>query len=174
MAHHGSFDEMQVGPMKDISGADVILVHKMAKTDVKEVTGIRSYALFSQGAVDAMGIDAALTPFSHFFDHFGDVQMHVYDLAKAWDNFRAKQERFFVTDEERVYIYRRPFPLPVPVVWEGLVDPELKRVWMGMRAVTVDNPQGRTGNGSDLSACTMWGSFDTGLPTGNPSPTSRP
>jgi len=149
MAHHGSFEEMQVGPMKDISGADVILVHKMAKTDVKEVTGIRSYALFSQGAVDAMGIDAALTPFSQSFDHFGDVQMQVYDLAKAWKSFRAQQERFFVTEEESVYIYRRPFPLPVPVVWEALINPELKRVWMGMRAVTVDNPQGRVGNGSD-------------------------
>ena len=153
MAHHGSFEEMQVGPMKDISGADVILVHKMAKTDVKEVTGIRSYALFSQGAVNSMGIDAALTPFSQSFDHFGDVQMQVYDLAKAWEGYRAQQERFFVTDEESVYIYRRPFPLPVPLVWEALVDPELKRVWMGMRAVTVDNPQGRIGNGSDF-VCT--------------------
>ena len=97
-----------------------------------------------------MGIDAALTPFSQSFDHFGDVQMQVYDLAKAWESFRAQQERFFVTDEESVYIYRRPFPLPVPVVWEALVNPELKRVWMGMRAVTVDNPQGRVGNGSDF------------------------
>lgn len=109
MAHHGCFEEMQVGPMKDISGADVILVHKMAKTDVKEVTGIKSYALFSQGAVDAMGIDAALTPFSQSFDHFGDVQMQVYDLAKALENFRAQQERFFITEEESVYTYRRPF-----------------------------------------------------------------
>lgn len=34
IAHHGKFDEMQVGPIKDISGADVILVHRMTKTDV--------------------------------------------------------------------------------------------------------------------------------------------
>jgi len=149
MAHHGRFEEMQVGPMKDISGADVILVHKMAKTDVKEVTGIRSYALFSQAAVNEMGIDAALTPFSQSFDHFGDVQMQVYDLAKAWESFRAQQERHFVTEEESVYTYRRTFSLPVPVVWEGLIDPELKRVWMDMRSVTVDNPQGRVGSGSD-------------------------
>ena len=64
MAHHGKFDEMQVGPVKDISGADVILVHRMAKSDVSETTGVRSYALFSDAAVEAMGIEAALVPFS--------------------------------------------------------------------------------------------------------------
>ncbi len=54
MAHHGRFDEMEVGPVKDISGADVILVHRISKTDVSATTGVQSYALFSDAAVDAM------------------------------------------------------------------------------------------------------------------------
>ena len=82
IAHYGAFEEMQVGPIKDISGADVILVHRMAKTDVKEATGIRSYALFSEAAANAMGIDAVLTEFSQVFEHFGEQTMKVYDLAK--------------------------------------------------------------------------------------------
>ena len=73
MAHHGSFDEMKVGPVSDISGADVILVHRMAKSDVKEATGIGSYALFSDAAVKAMDITEALVPFSQAFEHFGDT-----------------------------------------------------------------------------------------------------
>ncbi|MFP6707267.1 MAG: DUF2652 domain-containing protein [Alphaproteobacteria bacterium] len=71
MAHHGAFDEMQVGPVKDISGADVILVYRMAKTDVGETTGVRSYAL---------------VPFSQPFEHLGEVSMQVYDLVEAWKN----------------------------------------------------------------------------------------
>ena len=70
MAHYGSFEEMKFGPVTDISGSDVILVHRMAKTDVKEATGIRSYALFSDAAVKAMDIDAALTPFSQTYRTF--------------------------------------------------------------------------------------------------------
>ena len=84
MAHHGAFDEMQVGPVKDISGADVILVHRTAKTDEGETTGVRSYALFSDAAVEAMEIEAALVPFSQPFEHFGEVSMQVYALAEAW------------------------------------------------------------------------------------------
>jgi uncharacterized protein YndB with AHSA1/START domain len=149
MAHHGDFEEMQIGPMKDISGADVILVHRMAKTDVKEVTGIRSYALFTDAAVEEMGISSALTPFSQDFDHFGDVSMQVYDLAKAWESFRAKQERYFLTEEDGIWTYRHRCPHAAHVVWQALIDPNLKQKWMGMRAVTVENQQGRVGMGSD-------------------------
>jgi hypothetical protein len=34
MAHHGAFDEMSIGPMNDISDAEVISVHRMAKTEL--------------------------------------------------------------------------------------------------------------------------------------------
>lgn len=149
MAHHGDFDEMLVGPVKDISGADVILVHRMAKTDVREVTGIKSYALFSDAAAEAMDIEAALVPFSQPFEHFGDVSMQVYDLAKAWEEFRATRTRYFLEEADGIFTYRRHFELPIAIVWELLTAPELKQQWMdSMKAVTVDNPEGRIGNRS--------------------------
>jgi uncharacterized protein YndB with AHSA1/START domain len=149
MAHHGTFDEMEVGPVKDISGADVILVHRMAKTDVKTATGVRSYALFSDAAVQAMGIETALVPYSQQFEHFGEVSMQVYDLAKAWENFRAGRERHFLEEQDGVWTYHRHFNFPIAVAWEALTAPELKQRWMtGMRSVTVDNPENRIGPGS--------------------------
>jgi uncharacterized protein YndB with AHSA1/START domain len=149
MAHHGGFDEMQVGPVKDISGTDVILVHRMAKTDVSAATGVRSYALFSDAAVEAMGIEAALVPFSQPFEHFGEVSMQVYDLAKAWEKFRAGRERHFLEEADGVWTYRRQFDLPIAVVWEALTAPELKQRWMvGMLSVSVERPEGRIGTGS--------------------------
>ena len=120
----------------------------MAKTDVKKVTGIGSYALFSDAAVKAMNIDAALTPFSQSFDHFGEVPMQVYDLAKAWEKFRQSQERHFLEESDGVYTFRRHLEFPPAVVWEGLVAPELKKRWMDMISVDVDRPEGRIGAGS--------------------------
>ncbi len=148
IAHHGAFEEMEVGPLKDISGADVILVHRMAKTDVKAVTGIHSYALFSDAAVKVMDIEAALVPYSQSFEHFGDVPMQVYDLAKAWESFRAHQERHFLEEADGIYTYRRHLDFTPAVVWEALVAPELKRRWMHMLSVDVDRPEGRIGPGS--------------------------
>ena len=149
MAHYGAFEEMTIGPAKDISGADVILVHRMAKSDVKAVTGVRSYALFSDAAVEAMGIETALQPYSQEFEHFGEVPMQVYDLAKAWENFRAKRERHFLEEQDGVWTYRHDLDVPIAAAWEALTAPELKQRWMvGMRSVTVDSPANRIGTGS--------------------------
>ena len=149
MAHHGEFEEMQIGPVKDISGADVILVHRMSKTDVSEATGVRSYALFSDAAVEAMEIKTALVPFSQPFEHFGEVSMQVYDLAKAWEKIRAGRERHFLEEADGVWTYRRHFDLPIALVWDALTAPELKQRWMdSMLSVSVDRPEGRIGTGS--------------------------
>jgi uncharacterized protein YndB with AHSA1/START domain len=149
IAHYGSFEEMKFGPMTDISGSDVILVHRMAKTDVKLATGIRSYALFSEAAVEAMDIGAALTPYSQEIEHFGNVSMKVYDLGAAWERLRAERERFFLEEVDGVWTYRRYLDVPIAIVWEALTSPELKQRWMvDMKSVTVDRPEGRIGAGS--------------------------
>ncbi|MBT5521940.1 MAG: DUF2652 domain-containing protein [Rhodospirillales bacterium] len=150
MAHYGNFEEMKFGPVTDISGSDVILVHRMAKTDVKAVTGIKSYALFSEAAVNAMDINAALTPYCQEIEHFGDVSMKVYDLGAAWEKFRARRERVYLEETDGVWTFRRHLNLPIKIVWDALVAPERKQRWMvNMKAVTVENPEGRIGPGSD-------------------------
>ncbi len=149
IVHRGTFDEMNIGPVKDISGADVILVHRMTKTDVTKITGVRSYALFSDAAAKAMDIKEALEPFSQEFEHFGEVSMQVYDLAKAWESLRAGRERYFLEEEDGIWTYRHQFSFPQAVVWEALTAPELKQRWMtDMESVTVDRPNGRIGTGS--------------------------
>ncbi|MFC3230711.1 DUF2652 domain-containing protein [Marinibaculum pumilum] len=148
IAHYGSFKEIQVGPMRDISGADVILVHRMAKTDVAAGTGIRSYALFSDAAVAAMGIEAAMTPYAEEIEHFGAVSMKVIDLARAWDGFRAARPRAFLEEAEGILTLRHRYPVPPAVLWETVTSPAWKLRWLGMRTVDVDRPEGRIGPGS--------------------------
>ena len=148
MAHHGTFEELQIGPLTDLSGADAILVHLMAKTDVKAVTKIENYALFTDAAIQAMDIKAALVPYSQTFDHFGDTKMQVYDLGAAWERFRDRHSRHYIGPDEGVFTLRYHFPHPPRVLWDGLVDPRFKRVWMDMISVTADVPEGRLGAGS--------------------------
>jgi uncharacterized protein YndB with AHSA1/START domain len=151
MAHHGSFEEMKFGPVTDISGTDVILVHRMSKTNVKAATGIRSYVLFSEAAATAMNIDAALTPYSEEIEYFGEVSMKVYDLGAAWERFRTKRERFYLEEADGIWTYRRHFDRSIAVVWEALVAPELKLRWMiDVSAIRVDNAENRLGTGTDF------------------------
>jgi uncharacterized protein YndB with AHSA1/START domain len=76
--------------------------------------------------------------------------MQVYDLAKAWDQFRANQERHFMEESDGVYTHRSELEAPLAVVWEALAAPNLKQQWMQkMLSVDVESPVGRIGPGSD-------------------------
>lgn len=150
LAHHGKFEELSIGPMKDISGADVVLVHRMAKTNVKEDTGILSYALFSEDAFQAMGIESELMQYSAQFEHFGDVPMRVYDLAAAWQRYREIAEPVRVTDKEAVFTTRHILNAPPVVAWEMITDPRLKMRWMMLIDAYREGDASRTSAGVRL------------------------
>ncbi len=133
LAHHGEFELMEIGSSTDISGPDVILVHRMAKTDVKEVTGIGSYAMFTSAALAQMNVPLeAIVEYQMEFEHFGTVTAGVYDLAVAWERQRSRRDRVFLAEEDGVYTERRFFSVSSPVLWQAVTDPAFKLRWMQM------------------------------------------
>lgn len=143
LVHHGSFEAMQIGPMRDISGPDVILVHRIAKSDVKMATGVRSYALMTRAAYEQMGEPHGLIEYAQAFDHFDEVEMRVYDLAAAWERHRQKRERRFVAEADGMLTIRVHLPVPPTVAWQLLVSPASKLKWMGLREVNLHAEAGR-------------------------------
>ncbi|MBL4635397.1 MAG: DUF2652 domain-containing protein [Kofleriaceae bacterium] len=135
--HHGEFEEMEIGPMRDISGTDAILVHRLAKTKVRESTGIKSCAVISQAAFDEMKAPKGLVPYSESIEHFGKVKMHVHDLDAVWQKLHAERERVFSRAEEGLWTHEFEVNLPPSVMWEFLVTPALRRQWQDMIDVTV-------------------------------------
>jgi uncharacterized protein YndB with AHSA1/START domain len=149
LAHYGQFEQMKFGHMIDISGPDVILVHRMAKTDVKEVTGINSYAMFTHAALDFMQIPReAVVDYDTSFEHFGEVHCGVYDLAAAWERQRAKRERHFLTEEDGFWTKRHMFRGSPQVIWQALTDPTWKRRWMMLLDVKAYPDAIRLGSGT--------------------------
>ncbi len=84
--------------------------------------GIRSYALFSEDAFQAMGINSELMQYSAQFGHFDDVLMWVYDLAAAWQRYREIVGPVRVTDEDAVFTTRHLLKAPPVVVWDPLCE----------------------------------------------------
>ncbi|MCA9540241.1 MAG: DUF2652 domain-containing protein, partial [Myxococcales bacterium] len=149
LVHHGPYEVVQIGPLRDISGKDVILVHRMTKTNVREVTGVRSYALISDAAFKAMGSPKGMTPYVEPIKHFGDVQMQVYDLAAAWARHRAARQRVYVPEAESQLTLRARIPVPPASLWQILVSANSKRQWVGLISVTVVSDDGRPGPGAE-------------------------
>ena len=131
--HYGEYAIQKLGDREELLGADVIVPHRMLKNRVIELTGIESYALFSDAAAEASKLSQLaypLVPHSEVYEHIGEVKMQVLDLRKVWEREQDKQ-RFVVTPEEAWLTFEVDAPFPPSVVWEYLTTPRLEQQYAG-------------------------------------------
>lgn len=164
VVQHGTFEQMTVGTMRDISGPDVILAHRMTKTGVRDATGIKSYALFSQAAFRAMGSPGGLlVPYQECMDHFGDVQMQAYDLAAAWERRRKNRKRAYIDEKDALWTVKTHVPTKRSVTWEIIISARSRRQWMDMIDVRVESETKRPEPGARFHCVHKIGEFSSWL-----------
>lgn len=83
IGHYGSFLEHTVGGRAQTAGTDVILAHRLLKNGVPQTA---DYALLTAPALEHMDVDPGrlgLLPHTERYEHFGDVQCFVANIARA-------------------------------------------------------------------------------------------
>jgi hypothetical protein len=83
IGHYGAFLQQTVGGRAQAAGRDVILAHRLLKNRVPQKA---DYALLTRPALEYMDVDPArlgLLPHTERYEHFGDVECFVGDLADA-------------------------------------------------------------------------------------------
>jgi hypothetical protein len=83
IGHYGTFLEHTVGGHAQTAGADVILAHRLLKNGVPQKA---DYALLTAPALKYMDVDPTrlgLLPHVERYEHFGNVECFVADLARA-------------------------------------------------------------------------------------------
>jgi len=145
VVHHGEAIFQRVAGRQELLGSDVIVVHRLLKNDVVERLGVHAYALFSQSAIAAAGLDAAaLRMVEHMetYDRIGDVPGWVHDLDRRWREEEAR-ERVFVSPEASILTVSVPTDVPPQVAWEFLTKPGQRMSWQPW--VTEVDIKGATG-----------------------------
>ena len=77
IGHYGSFLPQTVAGRPQVSGSDVILVHRLLKNQVSREN---HYTLLTRSALENMGLDPVtlgLRPHTESYEHFGDVECFV-------------------------------------------------------------------------------------------------
>jgi hypothetical protein len=129
-AHSGAFAEQVLGAYRELIGNDVNMVHRLTKNSIKDQTGLRAYAAYTQAAVDAFGLGefaATLVAHREAFADVGEIQLYVQDLHSVWERRKAAL-RVVVKLEEAGTILEEEFPLPPPLAWEYLTRPDLRNL----------------------------------------------
>ena len=153
VVHVGPVARQRMMGLEELVGADVIVVHRLLKNTVVEATGIEAYALFSQVAIDAAGVDPAalgMTPHHEAYEHIGEVPGWVADLERRWRE-EDSRARVLVDATSAVQDVEIPTSAPPQVVWEFLTAPGRRVAWSvgtGVTDVIVDAPGNRRGVGA--------------------------
>ncbi|MGI8829147.1 MAG: DUF2652 domain-containing protein, partial [Candidatus Limnocylindria bacterium] len=161
-AHFGSFVVGRVGTSGELTGPDVVIVHRLLKNHVAERLGLSSYAIYTDALVRASGLDPAtlaMVPHTEDYEHLGPIELHVQDLSQRWDAEQAAER--VVLDPSRVFVDEIAEDLPVPPaeLWQHLTDPHLRMGWQGLRQIDEQVRSGRRGVGTRSHCVHESGSF---------------
>jgi hypothetical protein len=145
--HYGEYILQKLGDREELLGADVIVPHRMLKNHVIEQTGIKAYALFSEAAAQALGLQTLcepLTPHKETYEHLGEVSMHVHNLRSAWDREQARKKIFVDPNDAWIRI-EIDVPFPPSLIWDMITTPAYEGPLLGLEYVKrVDDLGGRT------------------------------
>lgn len=131
VVHHGNFVRRELAGSEELTGRDVIVLHRLAKNSAAEALGTRGYVLMTDASVEALGLDpVALGMQAHIerYDDVGEVACCLEDLGERWRAETERQRAYIASDGA---LFERSLSVPVvPVVaWNWLTDPGLRSIW---------------------------------------------
>jgi hypothetical protein len=153
LLHHGTFILSTIGGREELSGPDVILIHRLLKSHITEETGLKAYAFFTQNCAEAMGLGQLadeMRPHAETYEHLGNVTGFAHDMHAVWA--REREHRRVVVEPEAAW-FEVPCDLPLPpaLAWEYLTKPEYAQQWFEAETLEITGyGGGRRGVGNVL------------------------
>lgn len=147
--HHGEFAVQKLDAHDELVGSDVILIHRLLKNHVTEVTGFRAYTLFTDAALNKLGLSSeGLVAHQESYENFGTVDVWVEDMHPVWEAKRRLTGVTIPPDKELQRVSTE-IALPRERVWDYLVQPEHYMVLLAATHLDVNGKNaGRVAVGS--------------------------
>ncbi|HUP17135.1 MAG TPA: DUF2652 domain-containing protein [Acidimicrobiia bacterium] len=148
--HHGEFVARRIAGNEELTGSDVVVVHRLTKGQAGKQSGFPAYAVYTKKTIESFGMNPDLlgfVPYTEELSDVGEVEVVVQDLGARWA-FETERHRVYVTEEEAVSSVTWPLPVSPEVAWEYVTSPEKRAQWNP--SITSFEPQtpGRLGAGS--------------------------
>lgn len=149
VTHFGSFMVEHDDGREDLSGPDVILVHRLLKNSISEGGGPRAYAFFTDACMSRLPDGFELPNHSEDYESFGETTGGVHDLQPVAEARREALRKCLSAEDADVEV-TMDVRAPPSIVWQYFVDPEKRLRWQKMQTeVSVQyNEQGRLGVGA--------------------------
>jgi len=156
ITHYGDYVLQNIGGTNKPLGSCVNLIHRMLKNRVREATGWRGYAMFSEASLDHMGVrPEGMHEGVEAYEHLGAVRTYSINLDARYTEL-LEGRRMFLPPEEADIVLTHAFSAPPPIVWDWLTNPTKRALWMqGASWAVKERPRGRTGPGAQNHCATL-------------------
>ena len=147
--HYGEYVIQRIARSEELTGHDVVVVHRLMKGTSGEAMEKPAYAVYTKATLDQMGMSPEMLGFRPHTEHFediGDVAVYVQDLAMRWA-FEQERNRVYVTSNEAIAEMEWDVALPPAVLWDYVTDPAKRAQWQDVTSVDLVT-DGRLGAGS--------------------------
>ena len=148
--HQGRYVIHRIARSEELTGSDVVLIHRLLKGTSGETAGTRAYAVYTASTFEDMGVDATilgLTPHTESLDDVGDVGVFVENLEQRWA-FEQERHRTVVTADKALEEVVADFEIPPAVLWDWLTDPNKRLKYEAGLTGLDEETAGRRGVGT--------------------------
>ena len=154
--HHGAFVRGRIAGRDELAGSDVIVVHRLLKAATAAETRGNGFALFTQDAVEALGLDPGalgLRSGELSIEHLGRVTTFTLDLEARWQAETAVA-RIDLAAADVILDLETTIAAEASVVWAHLTSPALRTRWEGPLVMEDPAAGGRRGVGTTSQCVT--------------------
>jgi class 3 adenylate cyclase len=156
--HSGSYVVRRIGRSEELTGADVVLVHRLLKGSAREVVANDAYLVLTSDALDAIDGDAEALGLIAHVEHFdvGDVNVFIENLQDRWAAEESKTEGV-VSAETALGTFESTLPGTPRELWPWFTDPRKRLEWQKGLETIDEFVEGRRGVGT-VNHCAHGGS----------------
>jgi hypothetical protein len=148
--HDGEYVIRTIARSEELTGPDVILLHRLSKGTAAEAIGKPAYAVYTASTLESMGMDPTVlgfVPHTESFGDVGDVPVYVQDLETRW-TFEQERNRDYITSAQAAHENSFETPASPHTVWEFLTNPTKRVLWQKHVTGVLPQTGGRIGAGS--------------------------
>jgi hypothetical protein len=150
--HHGTFARQKLSAHEELVGNDVNLLFRLLKNRVTEVTGLRAYALYTDAAIQKLGLEGlteSMRAHSEAYEHVGEVKVWVQDMAPTW---AARKQAAKLPLQNTIGRWTTDIALDAATVWSYLTEPSFLMKLLGTaRLGYSDRKSGRVDLGTVIA-----------------------
>lgn len=148
--HDGEYILRRIARSEELTGSDVILVHRLTKGSSGEKIGKKAFAVYTKQTLDSMAMDPTILGFVRHTENLedaGEVDVFIQDLAVRWA-FEQERNRVYVTSAESVHEVAFLTPAAPATVWDYVTNPTKRPQWQRHVDAVLTQTPGRQGVGT--------------------------